>query len=232
MLSSSAQALARQDLAGTAMERSRLYGLLAAVFHREPGADLLGRIKAPDLAQALSDGGLDLGQEFFEKADKDLREQLAIEFTRLFCGPGPHISPHESVQIKRGSGTLWGEETVVVKRTIEAAGFDFDKEFNGIPDHVSVELEFLEKLVSMEAQAWSREDYAGAENALLWQHQFIAKHAGKWMPVFCRKVSKKAQMPFYVAFASLLRRFLAGEKAEIADRKKIASEVLAKTKSD
>lgn len=207
-----------QDLARTALERSGLHGLLAAVFRRAPEADLLDRIKTADLTQALSDAGLDLGREFFEEPEKDLREQLAIEYTRLFCGPGHHISPHESVQIKRGSGTLWGSETVVVKRTIEAAGFDFDNDFNGIPDHLSVELEFLAKLVGVEAQAWRDADHAGARNALRWQHQFIARHAGKWVPAFCRKVSEQAQLPFYRVFAALLRQFLAREKAEISDR--------------
>ncbi|MHA1563996.1 MAG: TorD/DmsD family molecular chaperone [Alphaproteobacteria bacterium] len=227
VLSSPTQALARQDLAATARERSRLYGLLAAVFRQEPGAELLAKIKTPDLAQALSDAGLDLGREFFEKAESDLHEELAIEYTRLFCGPGHHISPHESVQRKRGSGTLWGTETVVVMRTIEAAGFDFDCEFNGIPDHVSVELEFLAKLAGGEAVSWRELDYFGAENALRWQHQFIASHAGKWMPMFCRKVIEKAQLPFYAAFAAMLKQFLAGEKADIADRQMIASELLS-----
>ncbi len=226
-----AGAIARQDLAGTALERSWLYGLLATIFRQAPEVDLLDRIKAPDLRQALLDAGLDLGRDFFDKPDKDLREQLAIEYTRLFLGPGRHISTHESVQLKRGSGTLWGKETVVVKRMIEAAGFDFDNDFSGIPDHLSVELEFLAKLAGVEAQAWHDRDYAGASNALRWQHQFIAKHAGKWMPLFCRKVNEQAELPFYTAFASILRRFLAGEKAEITDRNNIVSEFLAETSS-
>lgn len=212
--------IACENLTGTALERSWLYGLLAAVFRREPGADLLGRIKTADFAQALSNAGLDLGGEFYEKSEDVLRQELAIEFTRLFYGPGRHISPHESVQLKRGSGTLWGEETVAVKRIIEAAGFDFEDEFNGIPDHISVELEFLAKLTHLEAEAWREGDCAAAGNALEWQHYFVARHAGKWMPGFCRKVSKDAGLPFYAVFASLLRQFLAGEKAEIADRQK------------
>ena len=222
MLSSPTQVLSRQDLADTAMERSRLYGLLAAVFRQAPGGDLVRSIKAPELAGALLAAGFDPGIEFYKKDEEELREELAIEYTRLFCGPGPHISPHESVQLKRGSGMLWGQETVVVKRTIEAAGFDYDQHFNGIPDHISVELEYLAKLVSVEADCWRSGNTADAENALGWQHQFIAKHAGKWIPVFCRKVKEQAQMPFYAAFASLLRQFIAGEKAEIADRRKQA----------
>ncbi len=214
--------VASQYLAKTASERSQLYGLLAAVFRWEPEAGLLDQIKSPALAQALSDCQIDPGLDFFGKAGKNPVEELAIEYTRLFCGPGHHISPHESVQLKRGSGTLWGEETVVVKRTIEAAGFDYDQYFNGIPDHVSVELEYLAKLVSVEANCWRTENYTDAENALGWQHQFIAKHVGKWIPVFCRKVKDQAQMPFYAAFASLLRQFIAGEKAEITDRRKKA----------
>ncbi len=205
--------ISHEDLAGMALERSQLYGLLARIFREEPDVTLLCQLKTREFTLALSDAGLDLGSVFRNKPDKLLQEELTIEFTRLFYGPGHHISPHESVQLKRGSGTLWGEETIAVKRNIEAAGFDFEDEFNGIPDHISVELEFLAKLTVMEADAWRRADSVAAGNALQWQHDFISKHAGKWMPGFCRKVNEGARLPFYAVFASLLRQLLAGEKA-------------------
>jgi hypothetical protein len=36
------------ELARTAMERAKLYGLLANLFRREPGADLLTQLRSPD----------------------------------------------------------------------------------------------------------------------------------------------------------------------------------------
>ena len=206
------------DLAGTAMERARLYGLLATIFGAPPDADLLVRLRSPDFLDLLAQSDLDIGGEFARKPVEALREELAEDYTRLFCGPGKHISPHESVQLKRGSGSLWGEETVLVKRFIETAGFDYDADFNGIPDHVAVELEFLSRLAENESRCWQSENLTGAGNALEWQLEFINRHAGKWMPLFCRKIAQEDTSPFYCIFADLLRQFLAGEKAEISER--------------
>ncbi len=200
------------------MERARLHGLLAAVFREPPDVDLLIRLRRPDFLALLADSDLDMGEDFSVTPVAALREALAEEYTRLFCGPGKHISPHESVQLKHGSGSLWGEETVQVKRFIEAAGFKYDTDFNGLPDHVSVELEFLSRLVESEARCWQSGDTTGAGNALEWQLDFINRHAGKWIPGFCRKIDHEAVSPFYRIFADLLRQFLAGEKADISAR--------------
>lgn len=204
------------DMAARAAERAQLYRLLAAVFGHEPRRELLDRLRHETVQTLLSRSGLDLGEEFFAGPSGPLQDELAEEYTRLFLGPGKHISPHESVQLRRGSGTLWGEETVLVKRFIEAAGFDFEHDFNGIPDHISVELEFLAKLAEAEAGAWAAGDGAGAANILEWQRDFISRHAGKWMPGFCAKVAKEARLAFYRVFSRVLKAFLAGEKAEIS----------------
>ena len=215
------RALAEEARAATA--RSRLYGLLASVFRREPDDALLGEIANGRLGRQLAAAGFDLGDAIARQSPERLREALAEEFTRLFLGPGPHIAPYESVQLRRGSGILWGEETVAVKRFMEAAGFAFAEGFSDMPDHVSVELEFLSALARLEADAWGRGDRPAAANALRWQQDFIARHAGKWMPAFCRKVRQDVRLPFYRVFADVLRGFLAGEKADIAARLHMAS---------
>jgi TorA maturation chaperone TorD len=206
------------ELARTAMERAKLYGLLANLFRREPGADLLTQLRSPGLHDLLSENGIDLGDDFFNDPLDDVRDRLMVEYTFLFLGPGKHISPHESVQLKRGSGILWGEETSIVRQFMAAAGFDLDESANDIPDHISVELEFLSHLSAKEAEAWQADDRAAAAAALGWQHRFVSNNIGKWVARFCRAVETAAQTPFYAEFAKLLRRFIAGEKSEILER--------------
>jgi len=87
-----------------------------------------------------------------------LAEDLAVEFTRLFIGPGPHISPHESVNTETHDvkeAALWSAQTVKVKKFIEAAGLEYDDSFSGMPDHVTAELEFMQRLAAKEAEAWA-----------------------------------------------------------------------------
>jgi TorA maturation chaperone TorD len=206
------------DLARTAMERSKLYGLLAVLFRREPNRELLSQLRSPDFRDLLNQISIDLGSDFFNQPLAEIRDQLSVEYAFLFLGPGKHISPHESVQLKRGSGILWGEETSIVKRFMAAAGFELDVDATEIPDHISVELEFLCHLTAKEAEAWDASDHAAVAAALGWQHRFLSNNIGKWAGLFCRKVEAAAETPFYAQSAQLLRTFIAGEKSEIADR--------------
>ena len=208
------------DLAATALERSQFYALLAAIFNQEPGIEFLEQLRGEAFQSLLAQSGFSLGDEFTRESPDTLQKELSEEFTRLFLGPGKHIAPYESVQLKRGSGTLWGEETVMVKRFIEAAGFNYENDFIGIPDHISVELEFLSRLAGVEAGAWAAGNVVAADNALEWQRDFVSRHADKWMPDFCCKVTQQARLSFYGTFALVLRQFLAGEKTEIADRQR------------
>ncbi len=198
------------------MERSQLYGLLANVFRREPSVKFLHQLNTPELVLAFGRAGIDLGEEFKSENFEALAQDLAIEYTRLFLGPGKHISPHESVQKKRGSGILWGVETSAVRQVYHAAGFEIGEKETLIPDHISVELDFLSLLASQEAQAWHELDHVA--EILRHQHDFVSQHLGKWVAAFCAKVRQEADFAFYPAFASLLRGYLAGEKAEIVKR--------------
>ncbi len=200
------------------MERAKLYGFLANLFRREPGPELLDQLRSSGFHDLFSELGIDLGDDFFNKPLDEVRDRLKVEYTFLFLGPGKHISPHESVQLKRGSGILWGEETSIVKQFMAAAGFELGEATNDIPDHISVELEFLCHLNSKEAEAWQADDHEAAAAALGWQHRFVSNNIGKWVGRFCRAVEATAETPFYAQFARLLRTFIAGEKSEIVDR--------------
>ena len=204
------------------MERSRLYGLLATVFRREPSAEFLCHLKTPELVVAFAGAGIDLGDEFGTGKFADLADDLAVEYTRLFLGPGKHISPHESVQLKRGSGILWGPETSAVRQAYRAAGFDIGVKVTNIPDHLCVELDFLSLLTRQEAQAWADQDHDRTKKFLRLQHSFISKHLGKWAARFCAKVKDEAEFDFYPTFADLLRGYLSGEKSDIVHRLELA----------
>ncbi|MBK1634046.1 hypothetical protein CKO31_25680, partial [Thiohalocapsa halophila] len=190
-------------------------GLLAALFREEPSQALLVEMKAPTFAKHLFDLGIDLGidlsGDFAKGSDAELAEDLAVEYARLFLGPGSHISPHESVHHHRDqgdSGLLWGSETVAVKRFIESVGVEYAPDYTGIPDHISVELEFLQKLAHAEADALGKQDWALARDALVLQQTFVDEHLSRWAPEFCDKVIASARLPFYRESAGLLRELL------------------------
>lgn len=209
-----------KDKAETAMARANVYGLLAAVFRAEPSSSFLTRLKDPEILGVFEALDLSLSDEFRDLPSERLQEDLAIEFTRLFLGPGSHISPHESLHTDRASGgnaDLWGPETVAVKRFMEAAGVTVDDGFTGMPDHICAELEFMQQLTTKEAEAWTEADEEFATNILKIERRFYDEHLSQWVARFCDKVIENSEHPFYQRIAEVTKGFLEYEGETLQD---------------
>jgi TorA maturation chaperone TorD len=193
-----------------ARSRSSIYGLLTAVFREEPTEALINELRGPRLSGVFSDLGVELGEVFYGDPEAAVAEALGQEFTRLFIGPGHHISAHESIftEMDGDTSSLWGRKTVEVKNFIETAGLDYQPEFSGIPDHVSVELEFMQKLTAWEAEKWAQQDRKSAEYCSTVQKLFLEQHLLCWLPQFCDAVMEQAELPFYRSMAELTRNYL------------------------
>ncbi len=210
--------LGKQEMAALARHRSNIYGFLAAVYRQEATSDLLQRIKDPQFLGVLSDLGIKLDNSFSYKPEAELLEDLAVEYTRLFLGPGKHISPHESVHHQREdgqNGKLWGASTVETKKFIESLGLSYKPEYTGLPDHISVELEFMQQITLREEQAWAEGDKNTALKCLKKEKEFIEEHMARWIPSFCEKVIQEAELPFYHEVAALTKKFIEFENEEI-----------------
>ncbi len=203
-----------------ARQRSHIYGLLATFYRQEVTSDFLRQIKDPQFIGVFSDLGLELGQDLFQKPEGSVLEEMSVEYARLFLGPGKHISPHESVHLPEeegGTGQLWGKPAVKVKIFIEASGLEYKSEYSGLPDHISVELEFMQHLTLREAQAWEEEEAKGSEFYLKIEKAFIEEHLIHWIPIFCEKVMEEAEMPFYKGMAALTKKFIEFERKELVE---------------
>jgi TorA maturation chaperone TorD len=187
-------------MAETAAARSHVYGLLAAVFRAEPSAALLARLRAPEFANVLESLDLSLGDDFQDTPYEKLVEDLAVEYTRLFIGPAPHISPHESMNMEFENpmeATLWGPQTVKVKKFI------------------------AQRLATKEAEVWAEPNEGYAMNILKIEKRFLDEHLSQWISRFCDKVMKRSEHPFYQAFAEVTKGFIEYEdknlQASVAD---------------
>ncbi len=206
------------DMAELAGQRSAVFGFLARVFRKELTSSLMDRIKDPAFEQVLSDLGVNLGKEFYSQAKEELIEDLAVEYTRLFLGPGKHISPHESVHHERDDGKwgqLWGNSTVDVKKFVETLGLSYKESDTSIPDHISVEMEMMQKLIEREQQAWGEDKLEEALYCLKAEQMFVEDHLIKWIPKFCDKVEDEAEMTFYREMAKVTRSFIELEKGSL-----------------
>jgi TorA maturation chaperone TorD/NAD-dependent dihydropyrimidine dehydrogenase PreA subunit len=208
--------------------RSELYSMLAIAFgSRDPEAsverryeetvDLLSRaakvLSLPSLKVEAEELNQVLGQDASRR--EDAQDRIEMECGRLFGGwGGAVLHPYESV-FRGESGTLMGEWALDVQALYAEDRLSIQTK--ELPDHLSVELEYMAYLCFREALAWEE---LGMEAALKYgarQRKFLREHLGQWIPSFCRSVLTSADHPFYLSMATVLRELVAWEEEQIAE---------------
>jgi DMSO reductase family type II enzyme chaperone len=186
------------DAARSALERSQAYRLFSEAFAYPEGA-LLERIRDGSLAREL---GIAPGA-----AD----DSLPVEYTRLFdVGPsGPPCPLHGGLWIGDRMRSL--EEVLRFYQHFDLA---LDPASGELPDHLAVELEFLHFLAFCQAEAWR--DGADPGPYRRAEHDFLARHPARWLPLLRAALEKEQATPFYVALARALESLLSRACAEVA----------------
>ncbi len=194
--------MSTEDSATEARARGNVYGLLALAFY--PPTRDAGHVQE-DMLRVLRTLRGSVAK--YSAASEDL-SLLEREYNRLFVGPA-HVAcpPYESVYPTGGgkaSGSVLGPPSVQVASEYAAAGLKFADGFTDLPDHVSVELEYLKYLCDKEAgaSAESRDEWRFREA------KFLREHMCNWMPGFADSVTANTTSPFYSLAAELLRVFL------------------------
>ena len=204
-------------MAKQARDSAFLLGLLATLFREKASQATLQVLREEGMSDALRQAGMELDERFFSLDVMELADSLAVEFTSLFLLPGSLISPHESVQLKGGSGLLRGPETAQVKEYYEMTGFEIHESVCMEPDHLSIELEYLRHLNEEAYAAWSSGDTNHALDALRYQKEFLEKHLCRWFPEFKRRIEEANISDFYQQVVQLTAAFLADQEAILPD---------------
>lgn len=194
------------DSSVAALESRRgLYRLFNRLLGSEIDQGLLDEMRKPEFSSAL--GALGISPNDLSGDDDTILEQMAVEFARLFLGPGKHISPHESVQGTR-DGTLNNDATVRVRRFIEATGFQLATASKRYPDHICSEFEFMEALISKQIDALTDGDIEEAEISQMLQEEFLQRHLRQWVPGFCSRVEQSAELALYKGLSWAIADFI------------------------
>ena len=207
--------IAKEELAyctgASALNRSAVYGLASRLFRHEPSADLLHYLMKPELKKTFDLIAPSLSESLMKMEDISVfLSELGIEYTRLFLGPGPHISPYGSVHHPgEERSQLWGQTTVDINLMMGILGLTPQAGNSLLPDHVSIELEFMQKLCAFEADAPAGGSEIGRIVDI--QSMFLEDHLNEWLPVFCKKIDNADPVLFYQGVSELLRSFLESE---------------------
>ncbi len=202
-----------QDRISDLRDRIGIYRVLAEVYRKEITRNLADGMARSGFFQILTDAGYPVDGEAFE--DDSFIKKLRLEYTRIFIGPGPHAAPYGSVHHPDDpkKGRLWGDTTIWVRRFVKDHGLDFEgKGYDGTPDHIGHEFEFFSRLLESEAQALEDGDQEKADRLCNSRTLFFQEQIEKWVPIFCQKVVKRAEIPFYLEMAKVTSGLIETER--------------------
>jgi DMSO reductase family type II enzyme chaperone len=196
-----------------AAARSRFYKLLAEGFEF-PSADLHASLRGGDYARALESAAQALPYRVVLPLEAlqapDDHAELEAEYIRLFdvgLRGRPPCPLYEGEH--RGGARMQVMEELV--RFYEHFGLALSVEQRELPDHLTVELEFLHYLTFREAAALEAGRDAGSYRRA--QKDFLERHPCQWLPRWYAKlVEERAGRPFAALGAigaDLARRDLA-----------------------
>lgn len=207
------------SLAGLAEVRESAYGLYGALF-LYPTEERTGLLAAaaPELRRAGEAArvfsffaSLRSVLDSLERLAPDDRAMLEEEHVALFHAGGPSVTcpPYESAYRDR-TGFARGSVAVDVERAYAESGAAVSALAAGeLPDHVSLELEFMSLLCAAEAEAWAAADEHAAERFLRREETFLGQHLLRWFPTFARTVRQAASdSSFYRRVADAAHVFL------------------------
>ena len=193
--------------------RSNIYGFAARLFAKEVDGAFLQWLRTSEVRSTLKSFKVEVDALLpKDQPESAILEALSIEYTRLFIGPGKHLAPYESVHHPGGGGALMGQSATDVQSFVETCGFDFASDYHDLPDHISVEMEFMQQLAIGEAEQWDLGEWKRALEYTQVQQRFLKEHILKWAPTFCQKAMAMTDMPFYYTLISLVEAFLGFER--------------------
>lgn len=208
-------------LADAASARSQAYWLFSRLLLAPPDAALVGEFSAVFSAAAREVGtALAPHAEAFAAAARDLAGKplplaLGVEFTQLFGAIRKENGPPPVEAIVREGRTL-GAAVSAVAIAYSEAGFPDPLPEAGPPDHAAAELRFLALCCHAEFLAWRDGDLEAGGQWLQREQQFLANHAGAWLPGYCDDAQARACLPLYRAGLHLLAAVLRVELEDVA----------------
>lgn len=125
---------------------------------------------------------------------EEVQTELNREYTRIFVGPRPPVTAHESYY--REDMDYLGKGKAMVESSYGAAGWKPPESYPEEADYVAVELAFLRRQIERQR--------TGAEEAFGYERVFLEEHLTRWIDDCAADVVEYADSAFYEAVGHLL----------------------------
>ncbi len=207
------------EAAETARTQANVYSFMATLLNERPdeafvknlraaGGDFISALaREASLTGRVADGFRDMA-EYVEKKrslpEKEVLQDLAVDWTRLFRGLSPAYSPMPPYEVSfTGNGGNEVELIQEINDLYRAYGLTTNSNYSDRPDYIGLEFSFLQYLAEAEAQAWQEGNPALAKTHQETAHEFLVKHLGVWINTFIAPAMRFAKTGFYHGFLEL-----------------------------
>lgn len=141
--------------------------------------------------------------------DRPFAEAILIEYTRLFAS-NLHCPQYEADYLARNSDSAVHFIARVVSM-YSTFGVKPANDLGERPDHIAVELDFMNFLATKEAHAKERKQAGHARLCRRAQAKFFSDHLSLWGSAFARNLGEVTSLSFYHGIRDLLEAFLLAE---------------------
>ena len=184
-------------------ERSLIYQALSRGFSF-PQDELYVSLGDGSLFEVLSLVGEEAERLLSEAVLPSSLDDLQQEYTNSFDvgrGAGPPCSLYE------GSHVSWGRTGIFEEllRFYDFFGLELSPSARELPNHLTVELEFMHYLTFLELEAEDPSSYQQA------QKDFLERHLCQWVPPLRTGIEREGRTSVFRVLGAILERFIAAE---------------------
>lgn len=193
-------------------ERSKIFGIFMLAF-QYPDKEFIEHLQNGNLyftiqgyledvfANNTNEGLLeeldDLLKEYSSTNTENLFSDLKTEYHRLFIGYKKLLAPPYASVYWDSTGKLMQEPAILLKRLYKEWGFEVSKNYKDLPDHISLQLEFLYQLGEIMNK--------GSESILYdVQKRVIDDIILKWIYKFAENINNYQSLKFYGLMVKIL----------------------------
>ena len=145
-------------------------------------------------------------------------EQMEVEYNDLLRVK-PRATPYESFYVDP-EGQARGMIAAELETEYANAGLSLSPSLQDMPDHISVELEFMSFLCGQEVEARATTNEAENVQGRIRQRAFLNMHLVRWFPRFARQITDAAPHNLYHLVAAVAYAFLRHDLAYLGLRKR------------
>lgn len=86
-----------------------------------------------------------------------------------------------------------------------------------MPDHISAELEGMALFLSMEVEAWTKDNKAAVLSVMQFEQRLLEQHLAQWVPAFGPDVRTHSRSNYYKALSLLTESYVQMDRARSAE---------------